>query len=182
MCLYCLEFFDRMYCVPYNFGGMAEETKTHENSETFKGNDTQAPFIITDQYVSNLKFENPGFLMKYGQHAEQPQVSVNVETAVNRIKGTNYEVEMKVHVKSTLQQKDMFDCTLNYCALIVTNPSLDEQALEAVLMVHCPFLMFPFVRNLICDMTRSAGYPPLLIEPIDFAALYIEKRQSKQQN
>ncbi len=161
---------------------MSDNMENATHSETFEGNDTQAPFIITDQYVKELKFDNPGFIMKYKEQAEQPQVSVNVETAVNRIKGTNYEVEMKVSIKSLMQQKDMFDCKMIYCALIVTNPSLDEQALEAVLMVHCPFLMFPFVRNMICDITRSAGYPPLLIEPIDFAALYIEKKQAQKQS
>ena len=84
---------------------------------------------------------------------------------------------MKVNIHSDLDKSVVFDYILEYCALVVTNPSLDAQSLEAVLMVHCPFLMFPFVRSIVADVTRTAGYPPLLIDPIDFAALYIEKKQ-----
>ena len=140
----------------------------------------QYPFFIGDQYLKDVSFENPNFLMKYQESKEQPQVSVNVETNVAKIQDEHYEVSMKVGVKSFVGDKDIFILEMVYAALVTVDPSLKNDVLEPILLVHCPFLMFPFVRGIVADMTRNGGYPPLLIEPIDFASLYIEKRKSAQ--
>ncbi|MDR1488393.1 MAG: protein-export chaperone SecB [Holosporales bacterium] len=148
--------------------------------------ETQYPFFITDQYVKDISFENPNFLVKYQENREQPQVSVNVETNASKLQDTHYEVAMKVEVKSfTSDKKNVFVLELVYAGLITINPESASDVLEPILLVHCPFLMFPFIRDIVANITSSGGYSPLLMEPIDFASLYIRKKQlenSKEEN
>lgn len=139
----------------------------------------QAPFFINDQYIKDLSFENPNFLMKYQENKEQPQVSVNVETNVSKMQETHYEVSMKIEVKSFIGEQNIFLLELIYGALVTVDQKLGNDVLEPILLVHCPFLMFPFVRSVIAETTRNGGYPPLLLEPIDFASLYIEKQKKE---
>ena len=143
-----------------------------------KNSGYQYPFYIHDQYIKDLSFENPNFLMKYNETEQQPEVSVNVESTVAKINENNYEVTLKIDVKSVVGETTVFVTELLYGALVAVDPSLQNDVLEPILLVHCPFLMFPFAREIVSNITRSGGYPPLLIEPIDFASLYIEKKKS----
>lgn len=141
----------------------------------------QYPFFIHDQYIKDLSFENPNFLIKYSETEKQPQVAVNVESNVAKLNESNYEVSMKVSVNSTVEETSIFVMELDYRALVSVDPALKEDVLESVLLVHVPFLVFPYVREITSNITRAGGYPPLLIEPIDFASLYIEKKKSLSQ-
>jgi preprotein translocase subunit SecB len=154
-----------------------KEIKDQGQDTTAKG--LNSPFFINDQYIKDLSFENPNFLMKYQENKEQPQISVNVETNVSKIQDTHYEVSMKVDVKSFVGNTDVFMLELAYGALVSVDQQLTNDVLEPVLLVHCPFLMFPFVRGIISDTIQAGGYPPLLIDHIDFASLYIEKKQKE---
>ena len=140
----------------------------------------QYPFYFNDQFFKDLSFENPNFLIKYNEKPIQPEVSVSVETGVKKISDNNYEVSMSVNITSTADNKNIFVMQLEYAALVSTEPEMTNEVLEPVLLVHCPFLMFPFVREIVSNITRSGGYPPLLIEPIDFAALFMEKKKATE--
>jgi preprotein translocase subunit SecB len=150
-----------------------------DNQQDTVDKHSRSPFRINDQYIKDLSFENPNFLFKYQNGIEQPQVAVNVETNVAKLQEAHYEVAMKVGVKSFAGQKDIFILEVIYGAFVIVDPSLGNEVLEPILLVHCPFLMFPFVRNIVADISRNGGYPPLLIEPIDFASLYLEKRKNE---
>jgi preprotein translocase subunit SecB len=86
---------------------------------------------------------------------------------------------MNVSVKSNLSTTSIFVLELVYVGIVSTVPDLAPEILEPILLVHCPFLMFPFVREVVADITRSGGYPPLMIEPIDFAGLYLDKKKAE---
>ncbi|MDR0942886.1 MAG: protein-export chaperone SecB [Holosporales bacterium] len=140
---------------------------------------SQYPFYIHDQYIKDLSFENPNFLLKYNEpdSNKQPEVAVNVETRVAKLSEENYEVSMTVSAKSTLEKTSIFVLELTYAGLVSVAQDLKPDILETSLLVHCPFLMFPFVREIIANVTRNGGYPPLMIDPIDFASLYLEKKK-----
>lgn len=138
---------------------------------------SQAPFYIHDQYVKDISFENPDYLIKYTEKDKQPEVSVNVETHVAKLTDENYEVSMNITAKSSLADKTVFVLELTYAALVSVAKELKQDILESVLLVHCPFLMFPFAREIVSTVTRAGGYPPLMIEPIDFASLYLAKKK-----
>lgn len=141
---------------------------------------SQYPFYIHDQYVKDISFENPNYLIKYTEKDKQPEVSVNVETHVVKLNDDNYEVAMTITAKSLIEDKTVFVLELTYAALISVAKDLKQDVLEPVLLVHCPFLMFPFAREIVATVTRAGGYPPLMIDPIDFANLYLEKKKESQ--
>ena len=141
---------------------------------------SQYPFYIHDQYVKDISFENPNYLIKYTEKDKQPEVSVNVETHVAKLNDDNYEVSMNINVKSSIEDKSIFVLELNYAALVSVAKDLKQETLEPVLLVHCPFLMFPFAREIVASVTRAGGYPPLMIEPIDFASLYLAKKKESE--
>ncbi len=139
---------------------------------------SQYPFRINDQYVKDLSFENPNYLMKYSDDGDkQPEVGVGLENNVAKIDDEHYEVTLKVSAKSTIGEKSVFIIELSYAALITVAPNLEQDILEPILMVHCPFLMFPFIREIVASVTSSGGFPPLRLEPIDFASLYMSKKK-----
>lgn len=139
-----------------------------------------SPFIIHDQYVKDLSFENPNVLLKYTENNIKPDVSVNVETHVLQLKEETYEVELKAVVNSKAKDKQLFLIELKYGGLVSVDTKLKQDQLEPVLLVHVPFLLFPFVREVLANITKNGGYPPLLIEPIDFASLYLKKKSEMQ--
>lgn len=155
--------------------------QNNENKQDKTGQGFQPPFLISDQYIKALSFDNPNFLIKYQEMKEQAQVSVNVETNFSKIQDAHYEVSLKVGVKSFIGDKDIFVMEMVYAGLVTVDAKLTNDVLEPILLVHCPFLMFPFVRQIIADLTRNGGYAPLMIEPIDFASLYVDKKNKEAQ-
>ncbi|MDR0630573.1 MAG: protein-export chaperone SecB [Holosporales bacterium] len=141
----------------------------------------RSPFYIHDQYIKDLSFENPNFLIKYTDNKKQPEIAINVETKTIKLHENNYEVYINVNAKSSLDTTVIFMLELSYAGIVSVNPDLTADILEPILMVHCPFLMYPFVREIVLNVTRNGGYQPLMLEPIDFASLYIDKRNAKNE-
>ena len=149
-----------------------------ENQEQAPG--SQYPFYIHDQYVKDVSFENPNYLVKYSETDKQPEIAVNVETQVAKLNDDNYEVSMNITTKSMIEDKSVFVLELTYSGLVSVAKDLKQDVLEPILLVHCPFLMFPFAREVVASITRAGGYPPLMIEPIDFASLYLAKKKESE--
>ncbi len=145
---------------------------------------SQYPFFIHDQYIKDLSFENPNYVAKYDEKNKnkQPEVSVNVETHVSKFDDEHYEVAMNLTAKSELDGTSIFVLELTYAGLVAVAKDLKPDVLEPVLLVHCPFLMFPFAREIVASVTRAGGYPPLMLDPIDFASLYLAKKKEVEEN
>ncbi|MDR1391333.1 MAG: protein-export chaperone SecB [Holosporales bacterium] len=139
-------------------------------------------FCIHDQYIKDVSFENPNYLMKYDQSIQgaQPDVSINVETNVAKFSDVNYEVSLDIKISSVLNGSTSFILEMVYAGLVSVVENLDESLLEPTLLVHCPFLLFPFARGIVATLTSSGGYSPLMIEPIDFSSLYLSKRKEME--
>jgi preprotein translocase subunit SecB len=136
------------------------------------------PIRINAQYVKDLSFENPRAPQSLQTQEGQPKVDVHVDVKATKLAETVYEVVLTTTVNGTGDAGQMFLAELSYGG-VFTLEGLPEQHLQAVLLVECPRLLFPFARNIIADVTRDGGFPPLLIQPVDFAQLY---RQSQQGN
>jgi preprotein translocase subunit SecB len=152
-----------------------------ENNNGGNNGGLQYPYYIQDQYIKDLTFENPNFLMKYSSPPKEPEVSVNVESTVGKLGEENYEVALKVSISARAGEGTLFVIELLYAALVSVGKGVNQEVLEPVLMVHCPFLMFPFVREIVSRLTQSGGYPPLMLEPIDFASIYMEKQKARSE-
>jgi len=165
----------------------AENTTPETNGENGAGEaaasgeqQAQPQMSVVGQYIKDLSFENPAGAKVLNPNNEKPNLEVQVN--VNAAKGaeTVYEVELKVNVNGKYGTDPAFICELSYGGLfnIVNVP--DEQ-LQPLLLVECPRIIFPFARRIIADATRDGGYPPLLLDPIDFLALYRQQMAQQQQ-
>jgi len=140
------------------------------------GGKTNAPEIpegmpvlqIVSQYVKDLSFENPSM----GVNVQRPQIDFTVDLQARRL-GENapYEVLLKLRVTAQQEEKTLFLLELAYGGLFVLE-KIPEEAMQPMLLIECPRLMFPYVRRIVSDIISDGGLPPLMIEPIDFAALY----------
>jgi preprotein translocase subunit SecB len=142
------------------------------------GMDTNPPRIqVVGQYIKDLSFENPG---APSNPASRPQIELSVDLQARQLDVQIYEVEMKLRVAATVEDKPSFLLELVYAGLFQLH-NIPDEVRNQVLLIEAPHLLFPFARRIVADMVRDGGMPPLMIEPIDFAALYRAKAQELQQ-
>lgn len=155
---------------------MAEE-EGNIISETIKANgeDTLPQIGMLNQYVKDLSVENPNAPQSYGWETT-PQIDVQVNIQVNAVTEEVHEVAMKLSIKAASDEGVQFGVELDYATLFGIRNVPEDQA-HPFLFGEAPRLMFPFARRVISDAIRDAGYPPLVLDPIDFNALYIQQRQ-----
>ncbi|WP_308911065.1 protein-export chaperone SecB [Pseudokordiimonas caeni] len=141
--------------------------------------------VIT-QYVKDLSFENPNAPASLqNMTAAKPAIDVNVNVGVHRLGDDVYEVELKISATANNTLEDgknqvAFAVELVYGSLFGLR-NVPEEAVRAFLLVQAPMLMFPFARRIIADASRDGGFPPLLLEPINFEALYRAQMAQDQQ-
>ena len=130
---------------------------------------SQMPVIqIVQQYIKDLSFENPSM----GVNIQRPQIEFTVDLQARRIQENGpYEVLIKLRISAQQDEKTLFLLEIAYGGLFVLDKVPDE-AVQPILLIECPRLMFPFVRRIIANIVSDGGLPPLMIEPIDFAAIY----------
>jgi preprotein translocase subunit SecB len=126
---------------------------------------------IVGQYVKDLSFENPGAPMTL---TARPAIDLGVDLQARRLDPERYEVELKLRVSAKAEDKPVFLLELVYGGLFLIQ-SAPEELLQPILLIEGPHLLFPFARRIVADVIRDGGMPPLMIEPIDFAALYRAK-------
>ena len=133
----------------------------------------QATLNVLAQYVKDLSFESPNSpkILATAPPQSGPQINVQVNVNARQIEAQNFEVELAIEAKAMLGQDVMFLAEVLYAGIFRIGGLADEE-LRAVILIECPRLLFPFARQIIADATRNGGFPPLLIDPIDFVALY----------
>lgn len=129
--------------------------------------------IIT-QYVKDLSFENPNAPASL-QAQGQPGIDVNVGVNARKAGENVYEVELKITAKAEVDGTTTFVVDLLYAGLFGLQHVPDE-ALEPFCIIEAPRILFPFARRIIADAVRDGGYPPLMLDPIDFGALYMSQQ------
>lgn len=134
---------------------------------------------VLAQYVKDLSFENPGAPQSIRTRGEQPQIAVTINVEPGEVANNEVEVELKVDVKAKAGENTLFAVELVYAGLFrLTN--IPNEAVQVILRVECPRLLFPFARQIIADASRNGGFPPLLIDPIDFLALFRQRLAQAQ--
>ena len=146
---------------------MTNETPTEAAGQQ---NATAATFTINAQYVKDLSFENPNIPGLLSLEAE-PSVEMNIDVKGSNLDNDFYEVVLTLSCKGSSGETTLFVAELSYASLISLNDVPEEQ-IQRILFVECPILMFPFARNIIADATRDGGYPPILMQPVDFQAIF----------
>lgn len=134
---------------------------------------------VMGQYVKDLSFENPGAPDTLRQPS-QPNIRMSVDLGARALGDDTYEVQLVMGAHAGEQDNPVFIVELTYAGLFQIK-NIDERARDAFLLIECPRILFPFARRIISDATRDGGFMPLMIEPIDFAALYRQRALQAQQ-
>ena len=138
------------------------------------------PITVMAQYLKDLSFESPGAPATVGATTELREGSVNVDVKVVPLSGPNYEVVLRVKVEANHDGKIIYLLEMEYGGLVQVG-EVAAETVEPILMIEGPRLLFPYARSIVTSMTRDGGFAPLLINPIDFAAMYRDfKRKNRE--
>lgn len=156
-----------------------KEAKTAADTAAGSANGEAPRFHVTGQYVKDLSFENPGAPSTLVSMDEKPRIEVNIDLDAKKLREDLFEVTLRIQAQGKSSDKNLFVVDLSYAGLF-TLMNIPAERLEQILMVDCPFVLFPYARRIVSDATRDGGFPPLMLEPIDFFAMYRKKIESRQ--
>ncbi len=133
---------------------------------------------VLGQYVKDLSFENPDPRRMMSGPGENPNLKIEVNVGAERVGKDMYESSINFKAHATNKAGTIYDMELIYAGLFKIQ-NIPEQALEPFLLINCPSVIFPFLRRLVADISREGGFPPLLLDPIDFAALFMRRQEER---
>ena len=143
------------------------------------GTDTSAPapnLSILAQYIKDLSFESPKAPSSLRGQARAPSINIGVNVGANAVAGAEgeYDVRLTLNARAGEGADTLFHVELEYGGVFRLEHFPQEHMLP-LLFIECPRLLFPFARQIVADVTRNAGFPPLMIDPIDFSALFTQR-------
>lgn len=141
------------------------------------------PIRFLGQYIRDLSFEVPHAPDIFSELRQaQPAIPVQIEPTFRHLKGSQFEVSLTTQVSATVNSKPAFVLELVYCAVVeIDEKALAQEHLHPVLGIEVPRFLFPFARQIVNDQTVSGGFPPLVLQPVDFVELYRRKYGDKPQ-
>lgn len=134
---------------------------------------------IVSQYVRDLSFENPRAPQSLQPNQARPDVQIRVDVRAQHMEAERYEVALQMHVEAKAGDETAFMVELTYGGVFGLL-NIPPDSLQPLLLIECPRLLFPFARRIVADATRDGGFPPLLIDPIDFVSLFRRRQQQAQ--
>ena len=143
-------------------------------------NNAASPSLnILAQYVKDFSFENPGAPRSLQARDKAPAINISVNVNANPLSETDFDVILSLNAEAKDGDKMLFNAELAYGGVFRVTGFPQEHMLP-VLFIECPRLLFPFARQIIADATRNGGFPPLLIDPIDFAQMFAQRVAEEQ--
>lgn len=155
------------------------DDKKTEAAPMANGNGASPTLNILAQYVKDLSFENPGAPQSLRGRDKAPSININVNVNANPIADKEFDVTLTLNAKATYDNDVLFNAELVYGGVFRVEGFPQEHVLP-VLFIECPRLIFPFARQIIAEATRNGGFPPLMIDPIDFAQMFQQRIAEEQ--
>jgi preprotein translocase subunit SecB len=143
------------------------------------GADTSPAAGLISQYVKDLSFENPNAPAIY-QNPTPPQIDVQFNIGAVQVGEDVHEITLRIEVKAEAEGQVAFMVDLSYAGLFGLR-NIPAEHLQPFLLGEAPRLIFPFARRVLADAIRDGGFPPLMLEPIDFVALYMQQAEAQGQ-
>jgi len=135
---------------------------------------------VLGQYLKDLSFENPNAPQSLTPQQSQPDINIAVNVNARNLAPTDYEVELHLNAKASLEDKVVFAAELVYAGTFRME-NFPAQLLHPAVLIECPRILFPFARQILADATRNGGFPPLMLDPIDFTSMYQKRVQQQQE-
>ena len=158
---------------------MADETSSDDGGAAAE-QDNRPQFAMRAQYIKDLSFENPNAPEVLNKR-EQPKFEISVTVNGRPLGDDNHEVELQITARAMHNEEVTFLAELTYSGVFFVKNVPPEQVRPAI-MIQGPSLLFPFARRVLADCTREGGFPPLMLDPIDFLSLYRQSEEASQQS
>jgi preprotein translocase subunit SecB len=144
-------------------------------------NQQSAPRLsVLSQYIKDLSFENPRSPQQAAGSTARPEIQVTVDVKGQQISQDQFEVVIDLALNAKSGEQAVFVLELSYGGVFVM-ANIPQDSLQPLLLIECPRLLFPFARRIVADVSRDGGFPPLMLDPIDFVALYRRRAMQAQQ-
>ena len=129
---------------------------------------------ILAQYTKDASFENPNAPDSLRSGLEAPQIQIGIEIGRQMLEGDNVEVTLMLKAEARRAEQVAFIAELEYAGLFAFQ-NVNAEEIQPLILIECPRLLFPFARQIMAEMTQNGGYPPIMLEPPDFAAMFREE-------
>lgn len=134
---------------------------------------------VLAQYVKDLSFENPNAPRSLTPSGQQPTINIQVNVDAAPMSGTDVEVTLRLEGKAESQGTLLFSFELIFAGVFrIQNVPADS--MQPIVLIECPRLLFPFAREIVATAVRNGGFPPLMLDPIDFVGLYRQRMAATQ--
>lgn len=154
---------------------MANEAKEPVSN----GNGAAPTLNVLAQYVKDLSFENPGAPNTLRARDKAPSINIGVNVNANPLSENEFDVVLTLSAKASFDKEVLFNIELVYGGVFNIQHFPQEHMLP-ILFIECPRLLFPFARQIVAECTRNGGFPPLMLDPIDFAQMFQQKMAEEQ--
>jgi preprotein translocase subunit SecB len=154
--------------------GMADTNTNGGSDGAPQPEQQQAGIHVLGQYVKDLSFENPSAPGSLRPSDKAPKLDVNVNVNARSQTQSDFEVELKLEARATRGEETLFIVEVTYAGLFQLR-GVPNELIQGMILVECPRLLFPFARQIVAEATRQGGFPPLMIDPVDFNALYRQR-------
>ena len=157
---------------------MSEENQNPEQPTANDNADTthhQPPIIINTQYIKDFSLEIPHAPEIFRNLSQAPEVNIDVDVHADHLHDNYFNVSLKIRIDGIVGTQPLFILEIDYCGITALN--VPEEHLEPVLLIEIPRMLFPYARSYITTSLIAAGLPPLMINPIDFVAMYQNRKQ-----
>jgi preprotein translocase subunit SecB len=155
------------------------DSKSDDVQAAGNGNGTPPTLNVLTQYVKDFSFESPGAPNSLRGREQAPGININVNVNANPLSANDFDVNLTINARAGFDKEVLFNIELVYGGVFRVEGFPQEHILP-ILFIECPRLLFPFARQIIADASRNGGFPPLMIDPIDFAQMFQQKMAEEQ--
>ena len=140
----------------------------------------QAPSLnVLGQYIKDFSFENPNAPRSLAPNQTLPAINIQINVSAQQLAQTDYEISLKLEGKAESAGTILFAFDLTFAGVFRVQ-NVPAETLQPIVMIECPRLLFPFAREIVATSVRNGGFPPLLLDPVDFVALYQQRAGQTQ--
>jgi preprotein translocase subunit SecB len=140
---------------------------------------TQPQLNVLGQYIKDFSFENPNAPRSLAPTETQPEINIQINVGVQQLAETDYEVSLALEGKAQSSGSVLFAFDLTFAGVFRIQ-NVPAETLQPLVMIECPRLLFPFAREIVATSVRNGGFPPLLLDPVDFVSLYQQRAAQGQ--
>jgi preprotein translocase subunit SecB len=154
-------------------------TTTNGGPTPAAAQDMKPQLTVVSQYIKDFSFENPNAPKSLAGRQEQPQIGIQINVGANPLSENDIEVVIKLDGKAEAGATLLFRFELEFAGVFRIR-NVPQESMNPVVLIECPRLLFPFAREIIATAVRNGGFPPLLLDPVDFVGLYRQKMAQQQ--